>query len=576
MASPIDLLNSQLLPVQSHSLRLEQAATAAVLSATVISSKLTAAVPLSNTLTAKQPDKKPSVGIKNLLPNNTLQSNALAGSKQGKTSSDQLFQILLSTIKGNFIVSSKVPLSPGTAITVKMTEQGLVLTVKPESDQNNPTKALLPEQSIKPPAGRNTQTRSEQYSASNTIKNSRLQSTYLSQQPTVENKTPQTQEIIDNGIRQALPIQQSVRLLVPLLQQLSLSQGSLHNNNDTRQLTKSAAATLKFLLQQIPTSNTIQNPQNLKSAIKNSGIFMEAKLAQANGNNYSSSVKTANGTINTDIKALSQKLLDIINKTSMNKVQIGKSADGSTPVSKTETLLSNTTTTDATQGAGKTSSITRPSVLSSTSITINTSVPLSDEQAELAIPLQSKEVLDQNNLTQLAARAAQKNIDITLRQLGRQLLASLAKTQLNQLESLSSRAINNPDNQGSNNSWTLEIPIINGKHIDNLELRIDQQQESSEDQQEEKNEEKLWTVMLDFDLHALGKMSVQLKIVANSVSAIIWSQLEITHKEVKQHLNFLHQSLEKIGIKVQQVKCELGLPPKTQGPLQRQLVDVRT
>ena len=82
--------------------------------------------------------------------------------------------------------------------------------------------------------------------------------------------------------------------------------------------------------------------------------------------------------------------------------------------------------------------------------------------------------------------------------------------------------------------------------------------------------------MLAFDLHNLGKMNVQLKVVEKSVSAVVWSQLENTHREVKQQVKSLSQSLEKVGVNVKHVDCQLGLPPKNNLPIYQQLVDVRT
>ena len=132
-----------------------------------------------------------------------------------------------------------------------------------------------------------------------------------------------------------------------------------------------------------------------------------------------------------------------------------------------------------------------------------------------------------------------------LRQLSGQLLASLARTQLNQLETLATRQQNTPDNQGPINSWTLEIPIIHGKNIDNLDVRIDQHLVDEEQDGSNKNGQDLWTIMLAFDLHKLGKMNVQLKVIDMSVSATVWSQLENTHLEVKREINGLKLNLEK-------------------------------
>ena len=82
--------------------------------------------------------------------------------------------------------------------------------------------------------------------------------------------------------------------------------------------------------------------------------------------------------------------------------------------------------------------------------------------------------------------------------------------------------------------------------------------------------------MLAFDLHALGKMNIQLKVIEKSVSATVWSQLENTHREVLREITGLKTNLEKIGVNVKHVDCQLGLPPKQNIPIYKQLVDIRT
>ena len=183
------------------------------------------------------------------------------------------------------------------------------------------------------------------------------------------------------------------------------------------------------------------------------------------------------------------------------------------------------------------------------------------------LPL-SKELLQ--TTVNKANHNTKDNIDVVLQQLGRQLLASLAKTQLNQLETINSR---NPANNDPiiNNSWSLEIPIMNGKQADNMQLLI--QQETAKDT--EANCHKQWRVLLDFDLHKLGKMSVELFVFEKAVSAIVWTELKHAHQLVQKEVEQFKVNLQNIGVNVTKVECKMGLPKKNDNSLQP-LVDVRT
>jgi len=596
-----DSLTSQLLPIRSLSGGgLELAAKAADINATVISSKLIISTLAKNSTVDKQKGSK-----ENALPNAKERHNT-----QGK----QQFQITISTGTRNYLLSSNTPIDPGTNVQIKMTEQGLVITAKtndPKQGTLNPrshldTSAknnLISSQSLSvdsktqktlntlsSPSAQHGATSATKNSASDGInqatisrsapppqtttasrnsvpitnnrptgfrENSASASTYkpdgqqeIKQPPAHVNKqhpqapstsgrqTLQPQQIIDQGIRQFLPQQQALKLLVPVLQQII-------QNSNTSTLPPELPMKIKQLLAEFSTPNTIQKPLNLKTAIQNSGIFLEAKLGGSTANTSPAINKKNTDSISSDLKTLIQQLVATVSKnTSVNS--------SSAPALGTST---------------KSASAATPTITTAAEI----------EEHELLAPVDVKSPASPNqNAGAASITSNADNIDIVLRQLSRQLLASIAKIQLNQLESLAPRRANNAENQGPNNSWFLEIPIVNGRHVDNLEMRIDQEEYYKNDEGDDKDAQTIWTVMLNFDLHALGKMNVQLKVLDKSVTATIWSQQENTHAEVKQHIQFLFDRLEKVGVTVNQLDCKLGVPPKSPTTLYRQLVDVRT
>lgn len=351
---------------------------------------------------------------------------------------------------------------------------------------------------------------------------------------------------IEQGLRQALPLQQPLKNLLPVLQQISKAPPP----NWPKALTHN----LKVLLQQFPSAEQLQQPRAVKQAVLNSGVLLEARLAQqltAKTGSYANkktAVADANQAIKYDIKGLIQRLIPQLEKTiaaTVRQNEAPASGHGQAP-------------SPLTSPAAKADSEPTRQPLFNTPQTLSDLLP-----AIQSLPTTNKSGNDHS-------------ADVLLRQLGQQLIASLARSQLNQLESLANRQANNPDSTAPANSWTLELPIMQGNNIDTLTLRINQYPIDDEASSPKAKEFKQWTVMLDFDLHQLGKLSVQLKIIDSSVSATVWSERPHTHQEVKQHIHTLENSLQSIGVNVTQIDCQLGVSVKTTKPVYQQLVDVRT
>ena len=361
--------------------------------------------------------------------------------------------------------------------------------------------------------------------------------------------------LIEQGLRQTLPHQQPLKNLLPLLLKIAQQPSA----SWPKELTQNATQLLKLF----PSSQQLQQSTALKQVISNSGIFLEAKLAQLsinnpNNNNIAtgSNQRSTNSALSLDLKGLIQRVILLTDSAA-------GSQNGAQAAVKAAVLTEKITVKPSFPGTPLV-----PSAGGESSESLKPSALFQGYPSDLAAS---------NTTTPSSTGSSNdRNVDVLLRQLSGQLLASLARTQLNQLETLATRQQNTPDNQGPINSWTLEIPIIHGKNIDNLDVRIDQHLIDEEHDGSNENGQNLWTIMLAFDLHKLGKMNVQLKVIDMSVSATVWSQLENTHLEVKREINGLKLNLEKVGVNVKQVDCQLGLPPKQNIPIYKQLVDVRT
>lgn len=451
---------------------------------------------------------------------------------KGAQSSGQ-FKWLLSSGQQQFSIIAKSPLVAGSQIELKLAEQNpAVLLVRVIEEKQPPQR---------PPGNPETTQLSApklSHSAGNIIapvKTHTGEGIARLISATDKHDPAAARHIIRQGLREALPQQQPVRQLVLLLQQVT--------QQIPRQQAPELIQRLEQLQRQFPNAEQMQHPAPVKQAIENSGVFLESKLVRFAMAKLSAAlsavpkpsaepnVLSTGRELQSDVKLSSHALIELINKL---------------------TAVKQTAQTS----------------------TSNASAELNNPVDESLLVYTNKPTISANKAHSLQS-SSDNNLDIMLRQLSRQLLATIARTQLNQLESVANRQSNSADNQGPVNSWVTEIPIVHGRQVDNLVLRIDQYSPEESNKQQEQTK-KLWTVMLAFDLHTLGKMNVQLKILDQSVSATVWSAHEQTHTQVQRHINMLTNNLQKIGVTVKHVECQLGLPPEHKCPLYQQLVDVRT
>jgi hypothetical protein len=528
--------------------------------APIIQSLMPQAVPVEHLLTSLAATMTPTVDslINRLLPLTSSQPLA-ALAKAGVLEAVVVSSTALNTSSSN---SSANQQAPAFSITVKVNQQLLELTsplplaqgarIQLSVGPNNTVQIIsvaqaggnsqqlakpLAEALLRQPVVANP-ARSQAGSGNKPISNSGNPAV----SPTTTSPATINRLAVEQSLRQSLPLQQPPDKLLPLLQQLA--------SEAPAQWPKALTNNLAVLLQQFPRADQLQHTAGLQQALSNSGLFFEAKLNQqlaAAASNTGSQPAAGGNTsapINYDIKGLLQRLVGQINKVS-NSSAAASSATTNSPAALPPLLTA----------------ASRPE---QPSIASYIPQPLPELLNNLQLPLTN------------TASKPQNNTDVVLRQLGQQLIASLARSQMNQLETLISRQAGTADQPAAVNSWTLETPILQGNHIDNLSVRIEQQQQQDTTDTENKQSGKLWVVMLAFDLHQLGKMNVQLKIVGQTVSATVWTEQQHTHHEALQQIQTLKDNLQKLGVTVKQIDCQLGLPMNSSQPLYTQLVDVHT
>jgi hypothetical protein len=123
----------------------------------------------------------------------------------------------------------------------------------------------------------------------------------------------------------------------------------------------------------------------------------------------------------------------------------------------------------------------------------------------------------------------------------------IARIQTHQLNSL-------PQEDPLRQIWQFELPIRNGDDIDLFHFRI-----GRESNAQGEADEHPWTLTLQMNLSTLGPMRVQIRLVGESVSTIIWSESSATDTLVKEHIERLRQGYENAGLEVTRLESFVGV-----------------
>lgn len=349
---------------------------------------------------------------------------------------------------------------------------------------------------------------------------------------TLSTAKQQIEQFIHHYTRQALPQQQTTSQWLPLI--------SVLKNTDNAKLSLTLSQQLEKLLAAIPTSNELSTPQLLKKTLLNSGNFLESTLKNLHQQQQQRHQLQSNLTPQQreqlpnpeHYHSREQAITDKDIKAQMLKLYQLIQAD-TKPISQTST----------------------PTRADNNAQALNPSLFANLSQVTPHKPI--TENLKTNN----------KAVDIILQQMSKQILASLAKTQLNQLETLSPKLQTSAETPAAN--WTIDLPIFHRDRYDNLNMSISEQNTENKDQQK-----KTWRVMMHFDLHDKGKFSAELAINEQQLAATLWAEKAETLNSVKEEVSGLKKQLEHIGVNVSEIECRQGKPQAVKQ--QHTFIDLRT
>ncbi len=327
------------------------------------------------------------------------------------------------------------------------------------------------------------------------------------------NQPVATDVAINNILKQALPKQTSMATLLANLAWLNQSASK------TLPIPVVILDIVKQLINQLPSKEQLNNSGQLKQNILNSGIFLESKLKQL------SSDKTAQ----TPRQAIKQ---------SLKMENAATSPTNKPPTDLKFSLLRLLGAVQQITGASGTTTLQNPlghvspQPLPFTPPPLRGSAPQPQSQATA-------------NLT------SQTNMPLLLLELGKQVEASLARTQLHQAVSL-------PSSEQSPTNLAFELPIRNNGQIDIFDIVINEEDKETQDEKDGKDQ---WGISLAFDLEGLGPVHAKLRMIDNKISTTFWAENAETTQLFNQNLENLRQRYHHAGLESSELCCYPGTPP---------------
>ena len=106
--------------------------------------------------------------------------------------------------------------------------------------------------------------------------------------------------------------------------------------------------------------------------------------------------------------------------------------------------------------------------------------------------------------------------------------------------------------------WQLEIPVKQGNHVDMLAMTIER------NNGEHESEDDAWTVQLALQLPNLGDIEMRISLQQEVVSALFWSESESTLQLIESQSDTLRERLQVRGIELQTLQCHFGKPQPVQ------------
>ncbi len=424
---------------------------------------------------------------------------------------------------------------------------------------------------------------------------------------------PQTPPVLTDpltaALRSALPRQTG---LAPLLANLGLLAQSARAGNTPPPLPATVLQAAEQIYRDLSDSHQAATARGLQRAIRDTGLFLESKLAQL--------TRGGSAELGTDFKAALLRLQTLLNETprpttppttpasslpgqgtaTPPRAQVTENAAApqrGTPEQSPANGSPRSTTSPATAASPSSgqSAATQPreQVIANSTAPLRglpvqppsnemppatpantspaspppgqstTAPPAEPATTQPPPPLRGQPVQAQAASTPSLARLALA--DSALHELRQQTEGSLARLQLNQLASV-------PDASEPHPSWLLELPLRHQDQVDLFHLRIGREAAGSADADVA---DRPWVVNLAFDLPGLGPVQARVAIQGEQVSTTFWAEQAGTTQAFHSQLETLRQNLQQAGLGVGDLLCRTGQAPRPPAGPRAPLMDTR-
>ena len=125
---------------------------------------------------------------------------------------------------------------------------------------------------------------------------------------------------------------------------------------------------------------------------------------------------------------------------------------------------------------------------------------------------------------------------------------------------------------GSNQTvWQLEIPLRDGQQFTQMQMRIQRDQSAPDNRQAEPTPQ--WEIRLAFNLEQLGPMQAIARLYKGRVSSEFWAEQSDTLQRINAEMGRLRDRLLTRGLEVGELSAHRGSPPEPQQAVQQRWID---
>ena len=365
------------------------------------------------------------------------------------------------------------------------------------------------------------------------LQNPSLQLVQLNQSP---------QDILSQTLRLQLPQQQP---LSPLLANVNwvAKQPTSQQPGVNPPLSPQVLEIAKRLVDNLPTSQQLRDPNQLFKAMHLSGQFLEHSLMnRLTGQPHFNPEQD----VRSQLLRLAQTLRQLVNLTP------GTSKPAAPP-----------STTTAPQAVA-TADLAAPQLHEAAQQGNNEAVKTSTTNTSTAVPSAESRQAAQPQAATHASLSTMTDTKLMPDELLKQVDGVLARMQSQQLQSLQAE-------QQGRHMWIMELPVKHDSGIDLFDLRLQRDGHSGHQPDHEQG----WSMTLAFDLDGLGPIRVKVSLVGDAITANFWTELPDTRRLFHEHIEHLRNRLNHSGLEVRELSCQCGIPPEPAVFRKSRLLDER-